>query len=80
MNTKGDMTLNIIMVAVILLITVLVVITIFTGQMGNLVKKIGILQEPDCAKAGYTCRAECGSDQVTAYYTCPGTDICCRKP
>ncbi len=80
MNTKGDMTLNIIMVAVILLITVLVVIAIFTGQMGSWGKKVGILQENSCTQAGYECKAGCGDDIRVYGFTCSGTDICCRKP
>ncbi len=80
MNTKGDMTLNIIMVAVILLITVLVVIAIFTGKMGSWGKKVSELQETSCTQAGYKCKASCASDEIRVYgFTCSGTDICCRK-
>lgn len=79
MNTKGDMTLNIIMVAVILLITVLVVIAIFTGQMGSWGKKVGILQESSCTQSGYECKDSCGEGYVRAYGFCPDKNICCRK-
>lgn len=79
MNTKGDMTLNIIMVAVILLITVLVVIAIFMGQMG----KWGIGVEELRNKCPGTCKASCDQKTETSAirsFECTGsTSICCIR-
>ncbi len=78
---KGDATLNIIIVAIILLITALVMIAIFTGRMGSWSEKVGELQENSCAKQGYSCvDGFCAENQVEVYgFICEGGKTCCRQ-
>lgn len=79
MAKKGDLSLNVIVIAILALLVLVVLAMIFTGRLAGFtkdVKSCASLKSAACV----TDASECGGDdqKVMGGYTCPTeTSVCC---
>jgi hypothetical protein len=76
MNNKGDLSITTIVVAAIALLVLVVLVAVFTGQIGGFT--LGV---QDCASKGGVCYASCAdADAVSSGHTelLPGKTSCSK--
>ena len=79
MSRKGDLTLNTIVIAALVLIVLVVLIMIFTGNMNKVLIKMGIITEETCSGlGGRFCENPCPDYELTEADDVPAGKICCQ--
>lgn len=79
LSRKGDLTLNTIVIAALVLIVLVVLIMIFTGKMGDTLRRMGIITDKTCGGlGGRSCSASCSGYEITGAEDVPAGKTCCK--
>lgn len=79
MKKAQGISVTTIIIAALAMITLLVLILIFTGQMGKWGIGVKKIQENLCTEQNFECKEKCDPDKETpAFLKCPAGQVCCR--